>query len=192
MTKNNKYVWIGIAILALFLIGNQAGLFAVGSGSMTRSVPSTVSPGQSFRVTYTVSGVSGTWGASIVDDVSGGCQFPGGSQLKTVMLSADGNSKQITLTAPSSGSCTFSGDYKFGEDAVVNFPSKTVTISEGNGDEDDNGEEPGDDDEIIDDGEIPSFDLNKPLFKLGTFDVTILHLIILVGLIFVLKLVLGK
>ncbi len=133
--QNNTIFWIiGIGILVVLLAGSQLELFAVGESSMTRSTPSTVSSGQQFSVTYRAS-ASGTWGASVVDSVSGGCKFPdGSSQLKTVMLSADGNSKTIKVTAPSSGSCTFHGDYKFGTESIKNFPDKTVTVTTGNGD----------------------------------------------------------
>lgn len=103
----------------------------VSAATMARTVPSTATVGSSFQVIYTVSGATTAWGASIIDDVSGGCLFPGSTaQLKTVMLSTDGNTKTITVTTPSnSGSCTFSGNFKFGTDAIVNFPTATTTIS---------------------------------------------------------------
>jgi len=134
MAKKNKNIWILVTVLLVgaLILGNQLGYFSTSGASMSRSAPSTVSPGQSFTVTYTASSQDSQWGASIVDRVSGGCKFPDGSnEIKTVMLSVDGNSKPITIKAPSSGSCTFSGDYKFGEDNTVNFQSKTVTVQGG-------------------------------------------------------------
>ena len=196
MKNNNTIFWIIGGIFVVLLVGPQLELFTIGGDSMTRSVPSTVSPGQQFNIVYTTS-ASGTWGASIIDDVSGGCKFPGGSsQYKSVMLSADGNSKTIKITAPSSGSCTFSGDYKFGTEAIKNFADKTITIStDGNGDGNGNGDDNGDyngNGNGDDNGGIPTFDLNQVLFYLGNFGVTILMLIILLGGIFILKLVFSK
>ena len=94
---------------------------------MTRTGPSTVEPGSTFIITYTVKR-TGKWGASIVDSVSGGCQFPAGTQLKTVMLSDEGTTKTIQVTAPQSGTCTFTGNYKFGNEPIKNFQSLIVNI----------------------------------------------------------------
>ena len=44
------------------------------------------------------------------------------------MLSDDGLTKQITITAPASGSCTFSGNYKYGSFAVNNFANTVVNV----------------------------------------------------------------
>ena len=125
-------ILIVVAVLLVigFLFGKAGIPFVItGNEVMTRTAPTTVNPSSTFQVTYTVSGATGTWGASIVDAVSGGCKFPDGStELKTVMLSTDGNTKQVTVTAPSSGSCTFVGDYKFGADPIVEFTDATVTI----------------------------------------------------------------
>ena len=129
--KSNSMLIIVLVIAAVvagyFLIsGSNNGGDNNGSYSMTRTGPTTATG--TFTLTYMVTG-TGTWGASIIDTATGGCIFPDGTnQLKTVMLSPDGNSKQITVTAPSSGSCTFTGDYKFETNAIVNFPGKTVTI----------------------------------------------------------------
>ena len=114
-----SFIIVGIFCIAL-----------VSSASMTRTVPSTATPGGTFQATYIASDVSGTWGASIVDTVSGGCTFPDGSnQLKTVMLSSDGNTKIINVHAPSSGSCYFSGDYKFGIEPIVDFTDSAITFT---------------------------------------------------------------
>ena len=133
MAKNNNAIFLIIGILlvvTIFLVGPKLGLFQIAGNTMTRNVPSAVNIGEKFLVVYTAS-ATGQWGASIEDSISGGCKFPDGSnQLKTVMLSSDGDSKAIEITAPSSsGSCTFSGDYKFGTEAITNFPDKTITVS---------------------------------------------------------------
>jgi len=134
MEKQNNTIWLIVGVVvavAILLIGPKLGLFVISGNSMTRDVPSIVSPGQQFNVIYTAS-ASGNWGASIIDSVNGGCKFPDGSnQLKSVMLSTDGNSKTIKVEAPSSGSCTFSGDYQFGTEAIKNFASDTITTGNG-------------------------------------------------------------
>ena len=101
-----------------------------GTETMTRTGPSTVSSGQSFTITYTAVGTSGAWGASIEESVSGGCTFPSGSATyNTVILYEDGLTKTITMNAPSSGSCTFTGDYKYGTYSIKPFTALTVTVS---------------------------------------------------------------
>ncbi len=142
MAKQNNTILLVLGLLVgLLLFGVNLGLFTIGEASMTRSVPSTVQPGQQFNVIYTTT-ASDKWGASIVDTVSGGCKFPDGSnQLKTVMLSTEGGSKTIKVIAPSSGSCTFSGDYKFGTEVTKDFIDNTITISTENGNGNGNGEE---------------------------------------------------
>ncbi len=100
--------------------------------TLTRTPSSTtVNPNSTFTLNYTVTGASGTWGNSIEDNVIGGCSFSSGStQYKSVMLSEDGNTKSITITAPSSGTlCTFSGSYQFGTLPVVNMPNSVVNIA---------------------------------------------------------------
>jgi len=120
-----------INLLSFVIIG--VFCIALTSAAMTRNVP--ISSDGNFQVTYQVDN-SGTWGASIVDVVSGGCTFPGGTnELRTVMLSSDGNTKTISVTAPNSGTCTFNGDYKFGTESEVDFPSASVSVSGGNGDD---------------------------------------------------------
>ena len=50
------------------------------------------------------------------------------------MVSDLPNPLTYTYTAPNSGSCTFSGDYKFGEDSIKNMPSSSITVSSSSGD----------------------------------------------------------
>ena len=112
---------------------SQSDLFSItGSETMTRTISLTEGgSGQSFQVTYNAVGASGAWGASILDNVVGGCKFPDGStELRTVMLSSDGNSKTITVDSSSSdGSCSFSGDYQFGVSPIGNFQDLIVEIN---------------------------------------------------------------
>ena len=217
MKQNNTILWgIGILVIGILLIAPQLGLFVIDTNSMTRTSSSTqVEPGQSFQISYKSSS-SGIWGASIVDTVSGGCKFPDGTnQLKTVMLSSDGSTKTITINSPSfTSSCTFSGDYKFGTEAIKNFPDKTIKIKS-NGNVECSGNENkcegttyyqcssnkwqsqgkvdgkcgynGDD--II---EPPTLNLDKVLFKIGDFGVTFMHLIILIILSFAFSIITRK
>ena len=214
MAKQNNTIFLIIGgILVAFLVGSQLGLFAIGGASMTRSVPSTVSPSSSFTVTYKVSGVSGNYGVSVVDSVSGGCTPSG--EYKFVM--ADDTkyttSKSITYKAPSSGSCTFNGDYKFGTEAIKNFPDKIITVTTGNGNGDDgNGNGNGDDGNgengVPTDGNgengingngngengyvPPTFNLGMVLFSIGSLNITLLMLLISVVALFVIKMMFSK
>jgi hypothetical protein len=108
-----------IAFVMIMLIG------IVNASSISRSLPS--SPTGDFNVIYQATS-TGTWGASIIDAVSGGCTFPDGSIYQTVMLSTDGSSKTVVVKKNSASSCSFHGDYKFGIDAIQNFPDATVTF----------------------------------------------------------------
>ena len=121
-----KYINLVLAIL-LTLTLVQATV--TGSETMTRTAPSQVSPNQRFTVTYTAIGTSGNWGATIQDSVSGGCQFPAGTTYRDIWISDEGTTRTVTVTAPSSGSCTFSGDYKFGSYSAKSLSGLTVTVS---------------------------------------------------------------
>lgn len=99
-------------------------------GELNREVPSETNSGGTFIINYSTD-KTGTWVVIIEDSVSGGCKFPNGkSEYKSVIL---GEPLQIVeITAPLSGSCTFSGDYNFVSDKEVgkikNFPDQTVNI----------------------------------------------------------------
>lgn len=136
MASDKSIVWIvliGIVVVIALggLLQDKYDFFSISGTTMTRSVPSSVQPNQQFTVTYSVSGAPKKWGASIVDSVSGGCTFPAGNTLKSVLLSDEGNTKTITIKSPSSGSCTFIGDYQFGTEAIKNFLDQTTIISSG-------------------------------------------------------------
>ncbi len=99
------------------------------TGDLIREVPIEVGAGRKFVVTYSTDR-TGDFGIIIEDSVSGGCKFPNGEiEYKSVML----NSPQpIEVTAPSSGSCTFSGDYNFiseeGVEEIKEFGEQIVKI----------------------------------------------------------------
>ena len=104
MAKNNTIwiVFIGIAIVLVLggMLQKNYDIFSItGNEVLTRSAPSSVQPSSSFNVVYTASGVGGKWGASVVDSVSGGGKFPVGTTLKSVMLSDEGSTKTIKVTA---------------------------------------------------------------------------------------------
>jgi len=126
--KNITIIIIGIAVV--LLIGNHFFFAITGVETMDRTIPIQVEAGETFTLIYTARSVSGTWGVSIEDSVSGGCTFPdGSSSIKTVMLSADGNTKSITIQAPSvESTCTFTGDYKFGTMDIKTFSIDSVNI----------------------------------------------------------------
>ena len=121
-------VWVIIAIIALIAIGmfmqKNYNVFSIsGAETMTRTLPTTVNPGQTFTVTYTAIGTVGDYGVSVIDTVIGGCTSTQGAVQKFV-LTSPATTYQVTFNAPSSGSCTFTGDYKFGD-----FPLKTFTTA---------------------------------------------------------------
>ena len=127
-------LWIIGVIAVIFIAGafyqKSAPLFAIsGQETMTRTASkTTVNPNEQFTITYTAQGTSGSWGATIQDSVSGGCQFPAGTTYRDIWISDEGNTRTVTVTTPSSGSCTFSGDYKFGNFSIKTFSSLSISI----------------------------------------------------------------
>lgn len=131
LNLKNPIVLIALIVGAIFIF-RQGGIFTgaiTGAETMTRTGPDMVDPSSTFQIAYTVIGASGSWGASIEDSATGGCTFPSGqSTIKTVMLSEDGSIKTLTINAPSSGTCTFTGDYKFGEFPVTSLNAYSVSV----------------------------------------------------------------
>jgi len=136
--KNTTMLVIGgIVVIALFLYmgggfdfgGTQA---ITGLEIITRTAPPQVLPGESFTVNYLVTGASGKWGATVEEAVSGGCVFSISGEQKTslafAMVSDLPNPLTYTVIAPSSGSCTFIGDYMFGSSSIVQFPNAIVSV----------------------------------------------------------------
>lgn len=131
LNLKNPMVILVLIILAVFAFRGKIGLQAItGDETMTRTGPAITDVGSTFQITYEAIGASGSWGASIEDSATGGCTFPAGTaDYKTVMLSEDGMTKLVTITAPSSeGSCSFTGDYKFGEFPVAVLNAYSVQI----------------------------------------------------------------
>lgn len=102
--------------------------FSVFAASSIRNLPSTVNPGETFTITYSISGVTGSFGTTLEDNVGGGCT-PTLIQLGGI----NQNTLSTTVTAPSSGSCTFSGniDINSGTTQRITYPMQTVTVQGG-------------------------------------------------------------
>lgn len=134
MDADKNLIWIVAGIFILFLIAGQTEFFAVSDypTSIIREAPDEVSPGEEFEITYkAVNPGTGKWGATIEDEVTGGCDFNGKTEWKQVLLSTEGDTKALTITASNSeGSCTFGGNFKIADLGVQDFQSKTVTITE--------------------------------------------------------------
>jgi len=98
------------------------------SKEFKRTIPLLVSPGQTFDVTYSTA-KTGKWFLIIIDDTNGGCLFSNGkAEYKGVMFSDEGTTKTIQVTAPSSGSCSFTGSYNIEGDTLIKFGDQTVQI----------------------------------------------------------------
>ena len=130
----NETTWLIIAIIAVFVVGifvqKSYDIFSItGSETIARTAPATTTG--NFQITYTAGGVSGKWGASIVDSVSGGCKFPNGATTyNDVLLSTSGTTKTITITAPTtSATCTFAGDYQFGSFSIKSLTSQSTVVT---------------------------------------------------------------
>ena len=125
-----NWTWI-IVLIAILLVGGMLvqknyELFATGNEVLSRIAPSTVNPGSIFIVTYTPSGTSGKYFVAFEETITG-CTP---TSYKSFIGSEEGvpETKQVTFTAPSSGSCTFDGFYQFAEAIKVNFPQLVVNV----------------------------------------------------------------
>ena len=134
MKNNNKtiIIVIGVILLFLFIKGDftKKEVAADASNAYISRTISPINPGPSetFTVTYNVLGVgSGSWGVLIEDDVDGGCS-PSDVYLGWVGDSTP-SSQTKTFTAPSSGSCSFSGisTYAGNSDAPIQG-SNEITV----------------------------------------------------------------
>jgi len=100
----------------------------VMAATITRNTPPTVQSGEQFTVTYSTSGVpDGSWFVAWEDTITGGCT-PTIYQSFMAGTTPDNDQKTITFTAPTSGSCTFTGYYQFTDEAQTNFPNALITI----------------------------------------------------------------
>lgn len=126
MKSQNILIIVGIVAIALiFVLPKISTNFAItGSETMSRNAPSSVTPGQTFTLTYSAIGTSGSYGASVVDSVSGGCT-PSNLQF---VLTSPATTYQVTMTAPASGTCTIHGDYKYGEFSAKPFTDTVIKV----------------------------------------------------------------
>ncbi len=113
-----------IGILAIFLLIFSLG---VSAATLTRTAQSSVNPSSTFSVTYATSGTSSKYFVAWEDTITGGCT-PATYKSFIGSESGIGESKSVTFTAPSSGSCTFNGYYQYTSENKQNFPSLTVNI----------------------------------------------------------------
>lgn len=132
MTDNTKIIWIIVLIIAGVYLMNNKILFQgaiTGSETMRRIVPSNVLPNSTFNIYYTAENYNDKWGATITDSVSGGCVIldSNNNSVKELILSVNYN-VSYSVIAPASGSCIFSGDYKFGSRDILQFAQSTVTV----------------------------------------------------------------
>lgn len=159
MAAKNRNVLIIIAIvgIALFAFSGQKQLFAANQPptSITRDVPSEADTNSQFKISYEPNGGSGKWGVSIVDELSGNCEYNGGKEIKQVFLS---EGREITVDTGSEGECTISGNYKINDENPRNFQDDTVRVKaggdgddgdDGNGDNGDGDENGGEDTKIV-------------------------------------------
>ena len=124
-----KTLTIFTVIILSVIMASSLSLAAITcSETLTRSIPSSITSGQTFQVTYTAGATSGNWGVIIRDTVSGGCLFPAGTSYNGVLLSDEGATRTISVTAPASGTCTFSGQADFGDCAAKTLASASVSV----------------------------------------------------------------
>jgi hypothetical protein len=126
----NKLVFLVIGILIIgALIGNSLGLFSItGNERMSRYITSnTADPGETITISYTVTGTSGQWGATVIDTMT--CPGIGNQEKKFVVISDEGIAKTMTFTLPNAEgvTCTLTGNYQFGDKSLLNFPTQTIS-----------------------------------------------------------------
>ena len=121
-----------VAIISILLLGaffqDKYDIFSVtGSEGMTRNLPTEVSGGSSVQVTYSVSGASGRWGASVVDVLS--CPGMANQEKQFVMISDEGTTKILSYNMPTGEGvqCTLAGNFKFGDKDTTTFSTKITT-----------------------------------------------------------------
>lgn len=117
-----------IILIGIVLFGSLGlGLFSVtGNERMARSFNSLVDPGATVIVTYIVSGTSGNWGASVIDTLT--CPGIANQEKKFVIISDEGTKTiQYTLPNTEGTTCTFTGNYVFGDKTLFNFNTQTIT-----------------------------------------------------------------
>jgi hypothetical protein len=118
-----------LLIIALFMIDVVNAMTCQD----TMTIQSPAQSSEDFQIIITAQSTP-LWGASIFMNVNGGCKFL--PELKTtynnIMFSPDGNSKTINIKAPDSGTCIFTGDYKYGTCDIKEFDQFNVNIIQQN------------------------------------------------------------
>lgn len=104
-------------------------MIAAAAQTMIREIPSSVNPGATFNVRYQAQDVSGNFGVLIDDSASGGCTP---NSITTGFL-GPATYADISVTAPASGTCTFTGTYQFADATGTQpekiFQSQSVTVA---------------------------------------------------------------
>lgn len=132
MSKLNKNI-IWVIVIAGLLIMAQQGDKKTAGEAMERKLSTTaVQPGGTFTVKYSVLNFgSNPFFFSIKDTITGGCTVFGNNEIITTITSPQTETGAITVNAPQSGICTFSGDYKLGSNNPVVFPNMQVAVQSG-------------------------------------------------------------
>jgi hypothetical protein len=129
MKQSNVVIILVVGIVLIVVLGNQfSNMFAIGtSGTVTRTTPTTVQPGQQFTVTYTTQPPTTKYLAAVEDTISGGCTP---ATKKILFISDDGTTQTqtATFTAPQTGSCTFAGNYQYSGWDQIPLPSSSVSV----------------------------------------------------------------
>lgn len=147
MAKKQEGVWIIVILVVVgILLGAKFGLFdfiIIGSETISRSFPSEVTAGSSVTITYSVSGASGKWAASVIDllmsckdkdgnlipiDLTDPTGWKGDVTRKFVMVSTEGTTTTQIFPMPNveGVTCNLQGNYKFGDKAIKNFPTQII------------------------------------------------------------------
>lgn len=125
--QNNLGIWVIVMILIVLFLPKYGLFFVItGAEEVKRDYQSIVDAGATINVKYEVYGASGEWGVSIMDKLS----CPGYSEIskKIVMISTEGTVKTAQYQIPNKEglTCTFSGDYQFGDKSIRNFMSQSI------------------------------------------------------------------
>ena len=130
MTREIIVIIIVVLIVGAFYFSSQNGNGQVldnnsldniqtTSGDLKREVPLEANSGRTFEIKYIVKPSPSFKMAAVEDTVSGGCKFPGGETVYRMIVFNSGE-RVVKVEAPSSGSCTFSGEYGYRDDETQN------------------------------------------------------------------------
>lgn len=117
MAEVNKMKKIIIILLILAMI--VPTVLAIG---VTRSI-------NSNTITYSLTGVSGTYGVFIDETISGGCTLSDGTTRYSTILLNPETTRSITITIPASASCSIMGSWNLGTTESGTLPQQTFSAS---------------------------------------------------------------